>query len=98
MTYLRLFFKDILWIEADGYYCKVHTKEKFYLVAMTLKKLIESDSLPDWLVRIHRSFFVNIEHIEHIEQFSELSVVINKKKIPVGNSYKENLKNFLKVL
>lgn len=92
---IRLFFKDILWIEADGYYCKVHTSEKSYLVTMTLKKLVESNTLPDWLVRVHRSYLVNVEHIEKV---GELSVLINKQKIPVGNSYREDLKSYLKIL
>ncbi|MBK9015235.1 MAG: response regulator [Saprospiraceae bacterium] len=35
---VRLFFSDILWVEADDYYCKVVTKEKEYLVTQTLKK------------------------------------------------------------
>ena len=33
---VRLFFKDILWVAADDYYCKVFTKEKEYLVTQTL--------------------------------------------------------------
>jgi DNA-binding LytR/AlgR family response regulator len=92
---IRLFFKDILWIEADGYYCKMNTLEKSYLVTMTLKKLMESNALPDWLIRIHRSYLVNVEHIERV---GDLSVFINRQKVPVGNSYKNNLKNYLKML
>jgi len=92
---IRLFFKDILWIEADSYYCKMHTSEKSYLVTMTLKKLIESNVFPEWLVRIHRSYLVNVEHIEKV---GDLSVFISKQKIPIGNSYKDNLKNYLKML
>lgn len=92
---IRVLFKDILWIEADSYYCKIQTTEKSYLITMTLKKLTESQVLPDWLVRVHRSFVVNAEQIEGI---SSAFVKVQEQKIPVGNSYRNNLKRYLQVL
>ena len=39
-------------------------------------------------VRVHRSFIVNIEKIDYIE---DLTVHIKVKSIPIGASYKETL-------
>lgn len=92
---IRLFFKDILWIEADGYYCKVKTATRSYLVTMTLKKLIDANTLPDWLMRVHRSYVINVKHIESI---GEIYLHIQGEKIPLGKGSREDLKRHLRVL
>jgi len=63
---VRLFFKDILWVEADDYYCKVVTKEKEFLVTQTLKKFGEELTGVPELMRVHRSYIVNLAHVEEI--------------------------------
>lgn len=89
---VRIFLQEILWLEADDYYCKLATKEKEYLVTQTLKQMFESLSrLPDFM-RIHRSYIVNIRHIEEIgDQF----VVVQKKQIPINRAAKDELLNLL---
>jgi two-component system, LytTR family, response regulator len=42
--------------------------------------------LPDNFVRIHNSYMVNIDHIEHI---ADNQVVIGKAKLPVSASYRD---------
>lgn len=92
---IRLLFTDIQWIQADGYYCKIHTSKKSYLMTMTLKKLTEANVLPDWLVRVHRSYLVNTRHIESM---SDIFLRIGSNKIPLGNSYRDNLKRHLRIV
>ncbi len=84
----RLFFSDIQWVEADDYYCKVHALEKEFLVTKTLKKF--SDELagrPEFL-RVHRSFIVNLRHVEEI---GELYLHIGNNKIAVSKNMREEL-------
>jgi DNA-binding LytR/AlgR family response regulator len=85
---VRLFIQDILWIEAEDYYCKIVTKERQYLVGQTLKKINETMANMQGFMRIHRSYLVNIAQIEEI---GDLYVFLHQKKIPVNKLAKEEL-------
>lgn len=85
---VRLFYRDILWVEADDYYCKIVTKERELLVGQTLKKMTEAlEKVPE-LIRVHRSFLVNLLHIEEI---GDVHLYINKRQIPISKAAKEAL-------
>jgi len=90
---VRLFFKDILWVAAEDYYCKVFTKDKEYLVTQTLKKFGEELSSVPEIMRVHRSYMVNLAHVEAI---GDLYLHIEKQRIPFSRSAKEELLNRLK--
>lgn len=85
---IRLFLTDILWIEADDYYCKLITKDKEYLITQPLKQMEEALSAMPAFMRVHRSFIVNLAHIEEI---GDLFVSVHKKQIPLNKSSKEEL-------
>lgn len=88
---VRLFIEDIIYVEANDYYCKVHTAGKCYLISMTLKRF-QTQITSKELVRIHRSYIANIKHIQEL---SELYVHFSKAKIPIGKTYrKELMKHF----
>lgn len=90
---VRLFINDVLWIEADDYYCKVITREKQILVTMTLKKFGEElEGIPE-LMRVHRSYIVNLAHVESI---GELYLHIGKNDIPVSRNLREKMLSRLK--
>lgn len=80
---IRLMFTDILYLEADDYYCKVYTENKHYLATKTLKKL--SAQLPPEapFFRCHRSYVVNLNRITEI---GELDVFLDKHKVPLSRS------------
>jgi DNA-binding LytR/AlgR family response regulator len=85
---IRIFLEDILWIEADDYYCKLATREKEYLITQTLKQIGEMMVLHPSFMRVHRSYIVNLMHVEEI---GDLSVIIQKKLIPLNRNSKEEL-------
>jgi DNA-binding LytR/AlgR family response regulator len=85
---IRLFFNDILWLEADDYYCKLITREKEYLITQPLKQMGESlVAIPEFM-RIHRSYIVNLAHVEEI---GDAFVSIQKKQIPLNKSSRGEL-------
>lgn len=90
---VRLFFRDILWVEADDYYCRLKTGDKEYLVTKTLKKFSEQLAGRPEFMRVHRSHIVNIRHVEEI---GELYLQIGKNKIPVSRDMREELLNRVK--
>jgi DNA-binding LytR/AlgR family response regulator len=84
---VKVCINNILYIEAERNYCKIHCKEKEHLIVTTLKYLQEK--LPsNSLMRIHRSFIVNLHHIDEI---ATNHVVIGKKAIPLSAELKKEL-------
>lgn len=57
---------DIVWIEADNQYVKVHLKTASHLMRQSLSYLDEHLD-PDSFYRIHRSAIVNVHRIESLE-------------------------------
>jgi len=84
---VKVCINDILYIEAERNYCKIHCKEKEYLLVITLKDL-EEKLTNNTLLRIHRSFIINLFHIDEI---ATSHVVIAKKAIPISLELKKQL-------
>jgi two-component system, response regulator PdtaR len=83
--FVKLRKKEILMIEANSNYCFIHTKQHRYLIRMPLTAIMES--LQDEnLIRIHRSFSVNIKAVD---EFSESELIINGKTIPISATFKD---------
>lgn len=76
--------KDILWIEANGSYCHVHTANgKKITLSYPLNHI--QKALPEsTFIRIHRSYLVNIDHIKYIVG---KSVVVGDKFLKIGKEY-----------
>ena len=90
----HLVLNDILWVEAFGDYVKINTDKKVFTVYSTMKML--EDKLPaSVFMRVHRSFIVNTKKITNIDQGN---LLIEKKIIPIGNSYREQLMKSLNML
>lgn len=84
---IKININDILYIEAERNYCKIHCKEKELLIVSTLKDLEEKLNVKN-LMRIHRSFIINMHHIDEI---ATSHLVIAKKAIPVSTELKKQL-------
>lgn len=91
---VKVNISDILYIEAERNYCRIYSKNKEYLLVMTLKDIDEK--LPSrHFLRVHRSFIVNISQITEI---SNSHIVIVKKSIPISKSLKDELLNRLQTI
>lgn len=84
---VRVNIKDIFYIEAERNYCRIHCKDKEYLLTTTLKDM--DNKLPNHhFIRVHRSFIVNLSNIDEI---ASSHIVISKKAIPVSSDSKKQL-------
>lgn len=91
---VKVDIKDILYIEAERNYCRIYSKEKEYLLVMTLKDMDEK--LPQQhFIRVHRSFIVNLSQIDEV---ATSHIVIARKAIPVSKTLKEELLNRLQTI
>ena len=79
--------KDILSIEALADYVMIVCLRDKYIIHSTMKG-IENKLPPNDFVRIHRSHIVRLDKIESID---ENTLVINKKLIPIGGSFRKKL-------
>lgn len=88
---IKIMIDDILYFEADRNYCKIFSRNKDCLLVMTLKEIDEK--LPkDRFLRIHRSYIVNLSHVDEV---AGSHVVIGKKAIPMSKNLRNELLNRL---
>lgn len=92
---VRIMLKDILWVEADDYYCSIATSERKYLLTQTLKKFSEATADRPELMRVHRSYIVNINAVEEI---GEINLYIGQQRIPISRAKREELIKRLQLL
>ncbi len=91
---VKIIVKDIYYIEAERNYCRIYTKDKEYLLVITLKEM--SEKLPQGqFVRVHRSYIVNVEHVDEVA-LSHLAVA--RKAIPLSKSFRNDLMNVLQTI
>ena len=91
---VKLFLADILYIEADRNYSHIFTKNKEYMLSITLKHI--EDKIPvQQFIRVHRSFIINLAQIDEV---AENHVIIGSKAIPLSISAREDLLKRLRTI
>lgn len=83
---VKLNLQNVLYVEAVSNYVSFKTQEKNVLTLLSMKKLEET--LPDYFVRVHRSYIVNIRKVDKVESNN---LLIGALYLPVSNSYKQTL-------
>lgn len=83
----RVDFSTIFYIEALGDYVIFYTTLGKVMTLQRMKNMEEL--LPKDFLRIHKSYIVNINRIDFFEKGK---IVINKKQLPVGETYKSAVK------
>jgi DNA-binding LytR/AlgR family response regulator len=90
-VFVKLKLCELLYVEADNNYISIITAEKKFLLRLSLNQLLDKINYKA-LVRIHRSYAVNINTIQ---SFNEQEVEINQQHLPIGRNYKEEfMKHF----
>lgn len=84
----RIDKSTIHYIEAFGDYVNIYTNEKRYTIHSTMKKMEAKFTEDDQFLRIHRSYIVNLDLIQSID---DNMVFIKNKMLPIGGSYKQKL-------
>ncbi len=83
--------EEILYIEAYGNYSKIHMKENM-LVCHEKISAFEAMLPNTQFLRIHKSYIIAIDNVKVIENNQ---VKIGEQKIPIGQTYKHNLRNLM---
>jgi two-component system LytT family response regulator len=83
---VKVDFEDIFYVESLSDYVKIITIDKTIITRETITNLEEK--LNKNLIRIHRSFIVPLNKIN---SYTNESIEINKKALPISRSYKESV-------
>lgn len=87
-------FEDVRYLEANDIYSILVTEKNNFILSYSLKILEEK--LPDHrFMRVHRSYIVNVDHINAIE---DNYILIADKNIPIGKTYREDLMKRLSII
>lgn len=85
---------EILFAEANGDYVLIKTLKDSFVIYSTLKNVVDRIDAPNFL-QVHRSYLVNLDHIDDIE---ETSLSIAGKMIPVSRTKRSDLLSRIKTL
>jgi DNA-binding LytR/AlgR family response regulator len=88
---VKILIKDIYYFEADRNYCRIYSKTRKCLLVMTLKDINEKLP-PEHFLRIHRSYIVNLSHVDEV---AGSHVVVSRRAIPLSKSLRGELLNRL---
>jgi len=92
--FVKVNFKEVLWIEALDNYVVIKTQSKEQFIIHSSMKDIEMRLPQLTFVRIHRSFIVQLDKITAME---ENAVIIDGTRLAIGKSYKDALLSRLKM-
>lgn len=84
---IKIKFVDIEYIEGMKDYVKIFTRERMIVTLHTMK-FFEANLPGNEFARIHKSYIINLDSIKSI---AGNEVELQKQKLPIGSSYKENL-------
>ncbi len=93
---VKLNTKDIYFIEALKDYVVINTKELRYTIHSTMKDIEQKMGTSEF-IRVHRSFIVRLDKISAID-FPNLILEEEKKVVPIGGSYREDLNNRIRLV
>ncbi|GGF24090.1 response regulator [Hymenobacter cavernae] len=83
--FVRIPLKDILLLEANNTYTTLVTPARKYALRLTLSTVLERLNCSQ-LVRTHRSYAVNIQHIQ---SFNDTETMLGDQAVPLGRQYKD---------
>lgn len=88
----KIYFNELIRLQADGEYVKYITKEKTYLILASLKKI--ASQLPPLFVQVHRSHIIALSEIKGRKHYT--IILKDLTSIPIGKTYRTKILQQLK--
>ncbi len=83
--------KEIICIEADGGYCKIHTqKDGIKIISKSMKFFDPFIEKHQYFLRIHRSYIINVHLVKRLIKKDGLQVVLENDTIALISRDKKN--------
>ena len=93
---VKIIPSELLYIEGMRNYVCLYTETGKIILHCTLAGIEEDLKHLIYICRVHKSFFINLNKINYIEQ--HIIVLNNKKSIPVGLSYRDMVYEKLQIM
>ncbi len=91
--YVRIDFKDILYIEGLKDYVKIYLESQpRAILSLTSMRGIEAVLPSGTFFRIHRSYIVNMGRVSLLERGQ---IAIGERRLPISDSYKEQVMQYV---
>ncbi len=81
----KIWYRDLQYLESKGNFVQLHLDQQRLLTADTLSKMNQKLEAHGFL-RVHKSYIVNLKKVRGL-QGNQL--LLEKVKIPIGNSYRQ---------
>jgi len=88
--HVKVSFESVQYVESVKDYVRIHTSGKSIITKESISAFVEK--LPDYFIRIHRSYIVNTRKIT---AYTTHDIEIEGKEIPIGISYKQKVMEVL---
>ncbi len=90
---VRILVHDIIYVEGMSEYLRIHlVGQKPVVALLSMKKMEERLPAQDFM-RIHKSYIINLHHIAEINRARV--VLDNEEDLPIGDSYREKLNEYI---
>lgn len=88
-NYSKIDIDEIIFIQSDAEYIMIHTNQNKFALRQSLKQI--ENKLNNRFFRIHKSYLINISHIE-VFSYAEGEIILsNGQKLPVARRKKKDL-------
>lgn len=94
-SFKKIMTNDIRFLQADGSYCYLYIKNDKIMFTENLSFLESKLAFVKKLVRVHRSYIINIDYVTKIQ---DNRLWIDDDEIPVGSTYKKDLDNSIRFI
>jgi DNA-binding LytR/AlgR family response regulator len=94
-SFKKIMISDIRFLKADGSYCNLFYKNNNILFSENLSFLEGKLSFAKSLLRVHRSYIINVNYIKKIQ---ENRLWIDDEEIPIGITYKKELSDLIRFI
>lgn len=81
---IKVLLDDILYIESDKDYVKVHTEKNYFITRQTIAA-VEVMLPASTFIRVHRSYIISLNKLK---SFTSETVDIGGKELPIGKLYR----------
>lgn len=90
---VKIAISDITYVEAMSEYLKIHlgSQPKPLITLLSMKKMEER--LPDYFMRIHRSYIINLKLIQEVNK--NRVIMDSETYLPIGDNYRETFNDYL---
>jgi DNA-binding LytR/AlgR family response regulator len=93
-AFQKVLLKNIMVVESDHVYVQLHTTDKSFVIRTKLEDFM-SDYPQLQLVRVHRSYAINLTYLDSIDQ---LHVTVGGRTIPLSKSHRQDLLNLVDMI